>query len=113
MKLTGTVSRKWVAPKGNVAEVTLEIPLEAGAKYPERLPFKAFGDLVAAVKAAGEGEQATVTFAIRHRKKLDADKNTVQVGGRDFYETTLVLTGLLIEGGKPEAAAQDGDDIPF
>jgi Domain of unknown function (DUF3127) len=115
LKISGVVTRKWVSQSGKAAELTVEVPLEAGAKYPERIPFKAFGDAVAWVKAAGEGESVDVSFVIRHRKKTDADKNVVQVAGRDFYETTLVMTGLLVkDAGKPKASeVEDDGSLPF
>ena len=114
LKITGTVARKWLSAKGGMAELTVELPVEGGAQYPERIPFKAFKHAVEWVKAAGEGETVDVSFVIHHRKKKDLEGNPVQIGGRDYYETTLEMTGLLIKGREEKKASEaEPDELPF
>lgn len=109
-KITGTVVRSYTADK--FGKLTLEV--KGDGKYPDKLDFKTFsGQVIAAMKSIGNGEEVTLDFALQSEKVLNSNNEPIMLPGKDGKEWPIKVPMLKITAISTVNAPADNDAVPF
>lgn len=118
-RIVGSVVRKFVAPSGKVAFLTLDVTADGRSK---KIDLRGFGDTVEEIGCLNQGALIEVTGTIDNEKLTAKDRSDVMVDGRAKWVPALTVRAVKAEASskpaaksppkKPAHPAGD-DDLPF
>ncbi|HEY6875577.1 MAG TPA: hypothetical protein VI384_04385 [Candidatus Dormibacteraeota bacterium] len=102
-RICGAVVRKFVAPSGKIAFLTLDVSAPPRSTKIEMRTF----DLVEDVGCLGVGQTVEVTGSVDMEKLTSKDRNPVMVDGREKWIPALTIKKITVEGSsvRPASAA--------
>lgn len=127
-RVCGAVVRKFVAPSGKCAFLTLDVNAHPRSK---KIEFRAFSDdMIEEIGGLGVGMTVEVTGNVDMEPVKSKDRKEVLVDGRAKWVPVLTVKALKIEGSsrqpaprapaepapkaaKPAAGWDENDDYPF
>lgn len=118
-RICGSVVRKFVAPSGKIAFLTLDVFVDGRGK---KVDMRGFSEMVEEIGTLNNGALVEVTGTIDIEKLTDKQRQPVVVDGREKWVTALTVRAVKTEGSskapakaapsKQSSPAAD-DDLPF
>jgi hypothetical protein len=109
-RICGAVVRRFVAPSGKVAFLTLGVPGPRGEVKHELRTFKE--DLIVEVGSLGVGQIVQVTGSIDNERLTDKSRKEVTVDGRAAWVTKLTIKAIAVEGVSKASAPKQPERVP-
>jgi hypothetical protein len=122
--IVGGIVRKYVAPSGKAAFLTVETAVDGRRMKHEMVAFDA--TTIRQIETAGIGEFVSCKGRLGNKKVTNKNREPAQFDGRDLWVPQYILTYIESASGnvneRPPASApiprnskpvDDSDDIPF
>ena len=89
------------------------IVINTGGKWPQFIPFEAYGDKVDLVSGLTEGEEATIEFELRGREYTNKDNQPAWFGSLGVRDITVKPKAKPVAKKAAPSRAADDMDITF